>query len=69
MAITSENKLGLWGSTSLVIGNMIGAGVFLIPAAMASFGSVGLLGWVFAAIGTFFIARVVSGNAAVTGFL
>ena len=53
-------KLGLWTSTSLVVGNMIGAGVFLVPAAMASFGSVGLLGWLFAAIGTFFIARVFS---------
>jgi APA family basic amino acid/polyamine antiporter len=40
---------------------MIGAGVFLVPATMASFGSVSLLGWVFAAIGTFFLARVFSG--------
>lgn len=51
-------KLGLWTSTSLVVGNMIGAGVFLIPAAMASFGSVGLLGWIFSAVGSFFLARV-----------
>ena len=58
---SSKNKLGLWTSTSLVVGNMIGAGVFLVPAAMASFGSISLLGWVFAAIGTFFIARVFSG--------
>ncbi len=40
---------------------MIGAGVFLVPAAMASFGSISLLGWIFAAIGTFFLARVFSG--------
>ncbi len=60
MTASSKNKLGLWTSTSLVVGNMIGAGVFLVPAAMASFGSVGLLGWVFAAAGTFFIARVFS---------
>ncbi|MFI5137808.1 MAG: amino acid permease [Sphingobacteriales bacterium] len=58
MAETSENKIGLWASTSLVVGNMIGAGIFLVPAAMASFGSIGLLGWVFSAIGTFFIAKV-----------
>jgi APA family basic amino acid/polyamine antiporter len=57
----SKNKLGLWTSTSLVVGNMIGAGVFLVPAAMAPFGSISLLGWVFAAIGTFFLARVFSG--------
>jgi len=54
----STKKIGLWTSTSLVIGNMIGAGVFLMPAVMASFGSVSLLGWLFAAIGSFFLARV-----------
>jgi len=55
-----KQKLGLWTSTSLVIGNMIGAGVFLLPAAMASYGSIGLLGWLFAGIGSFFLAKVFS---------
>jgi APA family basic amino acid/polyamine antiporter len=55
-----SSKLGLWTSTSLVVGNMIGAGVFLMPAAMASFGGIGLIGWVFSAIGSFFIAKVFS---------
>jgi len=53
-----EKKLGLWTTTSLVVGNMIGAGVFLMPAALASYGSVSLLGWVFSGIGAFLIARV-----------
>ncbi|NCD69708.1 amino acid permease [Mucilaginibacter agri] len=60
MAASSKNKIGLWASTSLVVGNMIGAGVFLMPAAMASFGSVSLLGWVFSAIGSFFLAKMFS---------
>lgn len=60
MAETTKNKLGLWTSTSLVVGNMIGAGVFLVPAAMAPYGSISLLGWIFSAIGMFFIARVFS---------
>src|SRR6185312_1456319 len=55
-----KNKLGLWTSTSLVVGNMIGAGIFLMPAAMASWGGIGLLGWVFSAIGSFLLARVFS---------
>lgn len=59
-AIREQNKLGLWTSTSLVVGNMIGAGIFLMPAAMANFGSIGLLGWVFSAIGSFFLAKVFS---------
>jgi len=54
----AKQKLGLWTTTSLVVGNMIGAGVFLMPAAMASFGSVGLLGWVLSGIGSFFLAKV-----------
>lgn len=61
MASSTKSKLGLWSSTSLVVGNMIGAGVFLMPAALASFGSISLLGWVFAAIGTYFLAKVFSG--------
>ncbi len=60
MAVAEKKKLGLWSSTSLVVGNMIGAGVFLMPAAMASFGSISILGWVFSAIGSFFLARVFS---------
>jgi len=55
-----DKKLGLWTSTSLVVGNMIGAGIFLMPAALSSFGSISLVGWVFAAIGSFFLAKVFS---------
>src|SRR6201992_1280703 len=57
---STSKKLGLWTSTSLVVGNMIGSGIFLIPAAMAAFGGIGLLGWVFSAIGSFFLAKVFS---------
>jgi APA family basic amino acid/polyamine antiporter len=55
-----KNKLGLWTSTSLVVGNMIGAGVFLMPAALAAYGGISLLGWVFSTIGAFLLARVFS---------
>lgn len=37
--------LGLWSATSLVVGCIIGSGVFLLPAAMAQYGGVSLLGW------------------------
>jgi len=39
---------------------MVGAGVFLLPSALASFGSVSLLGWVLSAVGALFIAKVFS---------
>jgi len=53
-----DNKLGLWTSTSLVVGNMIGAGVFMLPATLAGFGGISLIGWVCSAIGAFLIAKV-----------
>jgi len=55
-----KNKLGLWTATSLVVGNMIGAGIFLLPAATASFGGISLLGWLLSAIGALFIAHMFS---------
>ncbi len=55
-----KNKLGLWTSTSLVAGNMIGAGIFLMPAALAAYGSIGLVGWLVAAAGAFLLAKVFS---------
>jgi basic amino acid/polyamine antiporter, APA family len=57
---SQKNKLGLWTSTSLVVGNMIGSGVFLMPAALAAFGGISLLGWVFAGAGAFLLAKVYS---------
>jgi APA family basic amino acid/polyamine antiporter len=58
--LEKKNKLGLWTSTSLVVGNMIGAGVFMMPAALASYGSISLLGWIFSAAGAILLARVFS---------
>ncbi|MEI6190308.1 MAG: amino acid permease [Chitinophagia bacterium] len=55
---TANKKLGLWTTTSLVLGNMIGAGVFLMPATLASIGGISLVGWVIAAIGAFLLAKV-----------
>lgn len=53
-------KLGLWMSTSLVVGNMIGAGIFLMPSALASFGGISIIGWLFSAAGGFLLAKVFS---------
>ena len=55
-----RKKMGLWMSTSLVVGNMIGAGIFLIPAALAAFGGISILGWIASAVGALLIARVFS---------
>src|SRR4029078_11097651 len=57
---SQKNKLGLWTSTSLVVGNMIGAGVFLMPSALAAYGGFSLFGWAFFSIGAFLLAKVFS---------
>lgn len=55
-----SGKIGLWTSTSLVIGNMIGSGVFLLPASLAAFGGISLLGWVGSSAGAIVLALLFS---------
>ncbi len=57
-SLATPSKLGLWTSTSLVLGNMIGAGVFLMPTTLASFGGISVVGWVCSALGAFLLAKV-----------
>jgi APA family basic amino acid/polyamine antiporter len=56
----SPPKIGLWTATALVVGNMIGSGVFLLPASLAAFGAVGLLGWVGSSVGAIALALLFS---------
>ena len=48
MTVPASGKIGLFRATMLVAGNMIGSGVFLMPAAMAQIGGISSLGWVVA---------------------
>lgn len=41
----SPRPLGLWSATALVVGSMIGSGVFLLPASLAPYGGASLIGW------------------------
>ncbi len=55
--------LGLWTCTALVVGNMIGSGIFLLPAALAVYGGISLLGWLFTAAGAWMLALLFAGFA------
>jgi len=58
-----ENKkegIGFWLSTSLVVGNMTGSGIFLLPAALALYGGISIFGWIFTVAGTILMALVFS---------
>jgi APA family basic amino acid/polyamine antiporter len=57
---SKPQKIGLITTTSLVVGNMIGVGIFVLPAALASYGSISLVGWVFTAIGALILAKIFS---------
>ncbi len=57
---SKQKKIGLITTTSLVVGNMIGAGIFLLPAALAKYGSISLLGWLFTATGALILAKIFS---------
>lgn len=51
-------KIGFWSAIALVIGNMIGSGVFLLPTTLAPYGKYAYLAWTFAAIGAVLLALV-----------
>ncbi len=59
-ADSGKQALGIWMTTALVIGNMIGAGIFMMPAALAGFGGISILGWLVSAAGALVLARVFS---------
>ena len=51
-------KLGQWMSTSLVLGNMIGSGIFLLPATLALYGGISIFGWIISSVGALILAKV-----------
>ena len=55
-----KSEIGFLLSTSLVVGNMTGSGIFLLPAALALYGGISIFGWVFTVAGTIFLALVFS---------
>jgi APA family basic amino acid/polyamine antiporter len=42
---TKRRGLGLWAASALVVGNMIGSGVFLLPSSLARYGPISILAW------------------------
>lgn len=44
--------------TALVVGNMIGSGIFLLPSSLASFGPISLVGWLATSAGAIVLALV-----------
>jgi arginine:ornithine antiporter/lysine permease len=61
-----SNKLGLWLLTALVVGNMVGSGIFMLPQSLAKAASPAgvLLAWLLTGVGVLMLA-LVFGNLSV----
>ncbi len=54
----SNDKVGLWPMISLVTGNLVGSGVYLLPAALAVYGTISLFGWLMTSLGAVLLSLV-----------
>lgn len=57
----SARQLGFWMCVALVMGNMIGSGIFLLPASLAPYGLNSVVAWLLTAAGAVTLAFVFSG--------
>jgi arginine:agmatine antiporter len=55
-----NRKIGPVLATALVASNMIGSGIFLLPATLASVGSITVIGWAIGTVGALLIATILA---------
>ena len=54
----TSRKIGFWSVFGLVTGSQIGTGVFMLPASLAPYGFLGLVGWIISGLGAVSLALV-----------
>ncbi len=54
----TRRSIGFWTAVAIVMGNMIGSGVFMLPASLAPFGGLAFGGWLISAGGAVALALV-----------
>ncbi|KGB54472.1 Putrescine transporter [Sphingopyxis sp. LC81] len=64
-ATEGGNKIGVVAATLMVAGNMMGSGVFMLPANLSAIGSIALIGWIFTIVGAVALALVFAKLAAI----
>ena len=65
MAKSSGNKIGVVPATLMVAGNMMGSGVFMLPANLAGIGGVAIIGWLITCVGAIALALTFSKLASI----
>lgn len=58
--MNAPKPIGLWTTISLVVGNMVASGLFMLPATLGIYGGISLLGWVLSGAGAICLALVFS---------
>ena len=56
-----HGSIGVFGAAAIVMGSMVGSGVYLLPATMGAIGSISILGWLVATMAALAIAGVFVG--------
>jgi len=57
---STEGKMGIWMTTALVVGTIIGGAIFMLPVSLAPLGRNSVLSWVFSGGGAICIAFALS---------
>ena len=56
----TRQTIGIWLTSSVVVGTMIGAGIFLLPVSLAPLGANAVIGWILSAMGAMSIGFALS---------
>ena len=51
MSRPNDGKMGVWMTTALVVGTIIGSGIFMLPVSLAPLGRNVLIGWLVSGVG------------------
>ena len=54
--IPEKPMMGFWMTSGLVVGTIIGAGIFMLPVSLSPLGRNALIGWVVSGVGVLCIA-------------
>lgn len=65
--VNKKQQFGIWMLIALIIGNTIGAGIFMLPVSLAKIGSISIFSWLFTSAGALLFALVFSKMSKLVG--
>lgn len=67
MTNSNDGKMGIWMTSALVVGTIIGAGIFMLPVSLAPLGPNALIGWVVSGFGVMCIVYALAQLSRLSG--